>query len=218
MQKPDAGELLRRDGSNLASVFHQLPEHARDEVNRYLSKIVQGVAGVEAKTLGSQETLEFRQVVSGQKHPWRFLAASMSDGTLRACGVLTSIFQCLRESEIKPLLIGLEEPEMALHPAAASVLLSALREGSRRCQILVTSHSPDLLDNEDIPPESLFAVDSVDGITRIAMVDGAGRQVMRDRLFTPGELLRQNQLAPEPDALMEVSDERHLQLFDFNGK
>jgi predicted ATPase len=218
MQKPDAGELLRRDGGNLASVLHQLPEHARDEVNRYLSRIVQGVAGVEAKTLGSQETLEFRQVVSGQKHPWRFLAASMSDGTLRACGVLAAIFQSLRVSEIKPLLIGLEEPEMALHPAAASILLAALREGSRRCQILVTSHSPDLLDNQDIPPESLFAVDSVDGITRIAMVDGAGRQVMRDRLFTAGELLRQNQLAPEPDALVEVSDERQLQLFDFNGR
>ena len=218
MQKPDAGELLRRDGGNLASVLHQLPEHARDEVNRYLSRIVQGVAGVEAKTLGSQETLEFRQVVSGQKHPWRFLAASMSDGTLRACGVLAAIFQSLRVSEIKPLLIGLEEPEMALHPAAASILLAALREGSRRCQILVTSHSPDLLDNQDIPPESLFAVDSVDGITRIAMVDSAGRQVMRDRLFTAGELLRQNQLAPEPDALVEVSDERQLQLFDFNGR
>jgi hypothetical protein len=107
---------------------------------------------------------------------------------------------------------------MALHPAAASILLAALREGSRRCQILVTSHSPDLLDNQDISPASLFAVDSVDGITRIAMVDSAGRQVMRDRLFTAGELLRQNQLAPEPDALVEVSDERQLQLFDFNGR
>lgn len=28
------------------------------------------------KLIGSQETLEFRQVVKGQKHPWRFLAAS----------------------------------------------------------------------------------------------------------------------------------------------
>ena len=33
MQKPDPGELLRRDGSNLASVFQNLPESARQLTN-----------------------------------------------------------------------------------------------------------------------------------------------------------------------------------------
>lgn len=218
MQKPDAGDLLLRDGGNLASVFHQFPDDAVKTVNRYLAKIVNGVSGVEAKTLGSLETLEFRQAVHGQKHPWRFLAASMSDGTLRACGVLAAIFQSLRNTGAKPLAIGLEEPEMALHPAASSVLLSALREGSQHCQVLVTSHSPDLLDNPEIAAESIFAVESAAGVTRLGTIDESGREALRKRLFTAGELLRQNQIAPEPGAISEVSEDRQLQLFEFKSK
>lgn len=218
MQKPDPGELLRRDGSNIASVLQNLDEAHRNRVDEHLSRIVKGLAGAHTKILGSQETIEFRQAVKGQKHPWTFLASSMSDGTLRALGVLVAIFQNLRNASASPNLIGLEEPEMALHPAASAVLLGALREASANSQILVTSHSPDLLDNEDIPPESIFAVDNMDGITRIGTIDPAGRQMLRDKLFTPGELLRQNQIAADPAALEDTRDDRQLNFFNFNGK
>ena len=102
---------------------------------------------------------------------------------------------------------------MALHPAAASVLLGALREASTVSQIIVASHSPDLLDDSNIPDESILAVESRDGVTVIGPVDEAGRSVLRDNLFTPGELLRQNQLTPTPDSFIEV-EERQLKLFE----
>ena len=220
MQKPDPGDLLRRDGSNAASVLQQIPDDVREQVDAHLARIVPGISNAEAKTLGSQETVEFRQTVKGQAHPWRFLAGAMSDGTLRAFGVLLAVFQGAAGSpgNPPPLTIGLEEPEMALHPAAAGVLLAALREGEKHCQILVTSHSPDLLDNPDIPTESLLAVDNLDGLTRIGRIDEAGRTVLRDKLFTPGELLRQNQLAPDSESISDVSDERQLKLFEKNGR
>lgn len=218
MQKPDPGDILRREGGNIASVFQNLDDSHKERVNDYLSRIVSGLADARTKVLGSQETIEFRQAVKGQKHPWTFLASSMSDGTLRALGVLVAIFQNVREEGGAPMLIGLEEPEMALHPAASAVLLSALRQASLRSQIVVTSHSPDLLDNPDIPPDSIFAVENVDGVTRIGGIDEAGRSMLRDKLFTPGELLRQNQLAVDPAAVEEVRDERQLNLFDFNGR
>jgi predicted ATPase len=220
MQRPDPGDMLRRDGSNAASVLQQFPSDVRERVSSNLSRIVPGVSAAEAKTLGSQETIEFRQTIKGQGHPWRFLAGAMSDGTLRAFGILLAVFQAAssRSGSSPPLLIGLEEPEMALHPAAASVLLSALREGARHCQILVTSHSPDLLDNPDIPTESLLAVDNHDGLTRIGPIDEAGRTVLLQKLFTPGELLRQNQLAPDRNAVSDVSDERQLDLFELAGR
>ncbi len=219
MQKPDPGDILRRDGSNAASVFQQFSPEAQALVSGNLSRIVQGVSGAKAKTLGSQETIEFRQAVRGQEHPWHFLAGAMSDGTLRAFGILLAVFQAASSRPGKPPpLIGLEEPEMALHPAAAGVLLSALREGARYCQILVTSHSPDLLDNSDIPVDTLLAVSNHDGLTQIGPIDTAGRQVLRDRLFTPGELLRQNQLAPDEDAINDVAHERQLGMFEMNGR
>ena len=83
MQKPDPGDILRRDGSNSASVLQQFTPEARERVRANLSRIVPGITDAEAKTLGSQETIEFRQTVKGQSHPWRFLAGAMSDGTLR---------------------------------------------------------------------------------------------------------------------------------------
>ena len=219
MQKPDPGESLRRDGDNAASVLQQLDPDLRQRIGAYLSRIVPGVASVEPRTLGSQETVEFRQTVKGQEHPWRFLAASMSDGTLRALGILLAIFQraAATPDSHAPLLIGLEEPEMALHPAAAGVLLAALREASQSVQILVTSHSPDLLDNPDIDADALLAVENDAGLSRIAAIDRAGREMLRDRLFTPGELLRQNQLAPDLQGGADIGTDRQIGLFDFNG-
>jgi predicted ATPase len=215
MQKPDAGELLSREGWNSASVFAKLSEPAKDEIADYLGRIVSGVSGVEAKLLGSQETLEFRQGVKGQKHPWRFLASSMSDGTLRAFGILLALFQGRGRNGNAPPLVGLEEPEAALHPAAAGVLLGALREASTISQVLVTSHSPDLLDDPNIPDESILAVESKDGVTVIGPVDEAGRSVLQEKRFTPGELLRQNQLTPSAESFKEIQDEQQLKLFEF---
>lgn len=88
-------------------------------------------------------TLEFRQDMAGAKHPWRFNANSMSDGTLRALGILVALFQ--GGEGARPSLVGIEEPEVALHPAAAAVVRDALTCASTRCQVVVTSHSPELL-------------------------------------------------------------------------
>lgn len=88
LQKPDPGELLRRDGSNIPSMLQSLDSSQLNRVNDHLSRIVKGLASAQTKSLASQETIEFRQAVKGQKHPWTFLASSMSDGTLRALGIL----------------------------------------------------------------------------------------------------------------------------------
>lgn len=219
LQRPDPGELLRRDGSNAASVLQNLDAASAQRVNEYLSRLVPGVQSVEPKTLGLQETLEFRQVVAGQRHPWHFLATSMSDGTLRALGLLLAIQQGRTGEDLSraPSLIGLEEPETALHPAAAGILLAALREASRSTQTVVTSHSPDLLDDPDIGEDAVYAVESRDGLTRIGRIDAAGREMLRQRLFTPGELLRQNQLAPDDGAVADVRTESQLGLFELTG-
>lgn len=61
----------------------------------------------------------------------------------------------------------------------------------------MTSHSPDLLDDEQIPDESILAVVAEDGETHIGPLDEAGRSVLRDHLYTAGELLRLDQLRPD---------------------
>ena len=135
----------------------------------------------------------------------------MSDGTLRALGVLVALFQGVGNGDTR-WLIGIEEPEVALHPAAAGMLTDSLREASLTAQVLVTSHSPDLLDDELIPDDAILAVVAEHGETKIATLDETGRSALRDRLYTAGELLRMDQLRPDPN-LIPASPEQ-LVLFD----
>jgi predicted ATPase len=212
-QKPQDGRLLKSAGENIVSVIGHLERIAPDRltlIQEYLQSVVPMVQGVERKPIGPLETLEFRQDMAGSKHPWRFPAQNMSDGTLRALGVLTALFQS--NSDFAPLLVGIEEPETALHPAASAALREALSRASKKTQIIVTSHSPDLLDDHEISPESFLAVVSELGETRIGPLDQPSREVMRKHLFSAGELLRLNQLTPDRTVL-DLQARKQIDLF-----
>ena len=201
LQPPDPGALLRRDGSNIASVLANLRSRSPDLVKRieeYLAAVVPGIAGFDRKAIGPRETLEFRQKIRGATRPRRFLASGMSDGTLRACGVLVALLQGAVAGASSRSLVGIEEPEIALHPAAAEILIDSLQEASDHTQVLVTSHSPDLLDHDAISDASVLAVVAEDGDTHIGPLDEVGRSVLHDHLYTAGELLRMDQLRPAP--------------------
>ncbi len=201
VQPPDPGELLNRDGSNIASVLSNLASRSpelKERIEEYLAKVVPGISRVDRIVIGPKETLQFSQHVKGAKYPWNFLAANMSDGTLRAFGVLVALFQGAKNGIPARRLVGIEEPESALHPAVAGVLKDSLEDASAYAQILVTSHSPDVLDDDSIPDDSVLAVVAESGETKIGRLDEAGRSALRDRLFTAGELLRMDQLRPDP--------------------
>ena len=213
LQKPQDGAMLKPLGENIASVVAFMERSAPEDkrlVEEYLNAVVPSVHGVARMGVGHMETLEFRQDTAGAKHPWRFAANSMSDGTLRALGILVALFQ---GGEVaRPGLIAIEEPEVALHPAAAALVREALTRAAERSQVLVTSHSPELLDDEGISADSLLAVTADGGMTMIAPIDEASRKVIRERLYTAGELLKLNQLVPDPNALTDPEGNQ-LKLF-----
>jgi predicted ATPase len=219
LQSPDAGDLLHRDGSNIASVIARLGTdelQIKERIKAYLATIVAGIKDVDRVPLGPRETLEFRQEVIGSAHPWRFYANSMSDGTLRALGALVAVVQLVgRQNPVR--LVGIEEPETALHPAAAGALVDALREATAHTQILVTSHSPDLLDHLDLQHDGLLAVRAQQGKTGIAPVDPASLAAITDHLYTPGELLRMDQLDPDESDLQRQK-QAQLYLFDMGDE
>ena len=208
LQPPDPGDLLKPDGSNAASMLSSLEKRSpasKRRIEEYLGVVVPGLVKVNRWRVGPRETLEFRQEVRGPQDSSRFLASNMSDGTLRAFGVLLALFQSAGSGDSKRRLVGIEEPEAALHPAAAGVLVDALRDAAEHAQIFVTSHSPDLLDNDDIPDDSILAVLADYGQTKFGLretkigpLDQVGRSVLGDRMFTAGELLRMNQIDPDP--------------------
>jgi predicted ATPase len=212
-QKPQDGRILKSAGENVASVIAHLTKAEPDAIGfitEYLQKVIPSVHGVERKAIGPMETLSFRQDVTGAKFPWDFYAQNMSDGTLRALGVLTALYQVGEHT--RPTLVGLEEPETALHPAASSALREALIRASEKTQVLVTSHSPELLDAAEIRSASILSVIAMGGETKIAPVDDAARDVLTNHLYTAGELLRLNQIQPDPKVL-EAQNIKQLDLF-----
>jgi predicted ATPase len=212
-QKPQDGRILKSAGENVASVIAHLKKaepEALDFITGYLQKVIPSVHGVERKAIGPMETLSFRQDVTGAKFPWDFYAQNMSDGTLRALGVLTALYQVGEHT--RPTLVGLEEPETALHPAASSALREALVRASEKTQVLVTSHSPELLDDATIGSASILSVIAAGGETKIAPVDDATRDVLASHLYTAGELLRLNQIKPN-HSVLESQNIKQLDLF-----
>jgi ABC-type taurine transport system ATPase subunit len=86
----------------------------------------------------------------GKYEHWRARGAwqtegQFSDGTLRLMGILWAVMDGQG-----PLL--LEEPELSLHPGVVRVLPQMLARAQRRTgrQVFLSTHSPDLLNDEGI--------------------------------------------------------------------
>lgn len=198
LQKPQEGRVLKPDGSNIASVLGHLQQFDTDAytaVQEYLRVIVPEIHGVARHPLDPMETLVFLQSPGGVVEN-RFYASSMSDGTLRALGLLTALFQ----TGTSGALVGIEEPETALHPGAFAAIREVIGRAAAHHQIIVTSHSADLLDDAELAPEHILAVSSERGATRIAPLDYAARTAIQTKLFSAGELLRISQLTPSKES------------------
>jgi predicted ATPase len=207
LQDPDTGLSLKRDGSNAASVRREVKTRSIDDYERIcslLGKVVPGTTSVDYERVGSKETLQFRQQI-GTKYPWTFPALNMSDGTLRVLGLLLAVYQ-----QPPPPFVAVEEPESTVHPGALDVLVDVFLDGRRRSQVLLTTHSPDLLDSDKIEDGQVRVVTSDAGRTRISPLSQASREAVRQGLYSTGELLRANSLDPDLPASGQLSAELDL--------
>jgi len=210
LQEPDSGEYLKRDGSNAASVLKRLREEyggltQYNRICRLLSRVVEGIKKVEDRAVGQKETIQFKQDV-GSKDPWTFDALNMSDGTLRVLGLLLSVYQLGHHS-----LVAIEEPEATVHPAVTELIIEVLIDASQDRQVLITTHSPDILDYKYLKDEQIRVVTVERNRTLISPVSKAGREAIREHLYTPGELLRSGELNPDTEEATKAV--RQLKLF-----
>ncbi|HEV3383763.1 MAG TPA: AAA family ATPase [Gemmata sp.] len=207
--------FLERDGSNFASVIQtmtKIDKNAVERVGRYLSAVTRSVTLLGITNFGDYETVKFRVNRGDDEQVLEFDAANMSDGTLRIIGSLVAAYQSMPSPYGSPSLIAIEEPETALHPAAMRALVDALDEATLRTQILLTTHSAEMLDNPTIRPENIRAVQMIDGQTVIGPVDEASVEIVQRKLSTLGALERENQLEPD------FNDLERQRLLSHNGR
>jgi predicted ATPase len=151
---------LAPEGQNLAGVLHTL----HSEFPEIFSNIQDRLQALlpESRQLLSLLTME------GETHPGlleedvssKVPASAMSAGTLRFLGFLAVLY-----SPDAPPLVCFEEPENNLHPYALELLMDVLKSASRKRQVLISTHSPYLLNLVD--PESVFVFDKKHGETEI---------------------------------------------------
>ena len=180
-------------GENLASILRvmiQKKSRFFPELKSALTFAVPGVIDIRVVSAGSYYVVELKHErdAGTEKGSW-FDLSHESDGTIRLLAMLTALFQ-----DPAPSLICLEEPELAIHPGAMAVLSDTMVEAALRGQVLVATHSPDLIDR--LPIDSIRAVTAEDGSTRVGKVADHQLKSVREDLFSPGELHSMEGLQP----------------------
>jgi predicted ATPase len=187
-QEPTSLGQFEPDGSNVISVYDSFDANRRSLVVDRLNAIVPGITKVEVSSLAGQQTLKF-----GQQSPRgvrEFSARQMSDGTLKAFGILVALFQ-----PANPMLVVIEEPEIAIHLGALRTLIDILQTQASSVQLVLTTHSSDIVDQ--LPVDAIRVVWTDGDRSRIAPVSEEAALVVKDKLLTVGELMRSHALDPE---------------------
>jgi predicted ATPase len=205
-QETDSGIVLRPDGSNAASVLAEVGLRSPDDhlrIGELLAAVSPGIDEVRPTRHGKFVDFEFSQRW-GAANKLTFDAFSMSRGTLRALGILLAVYQ-----RTPPFLMTIEEPEASLHPGAVFTILDVLRHAAEDMQIVITTHSPEVLDMKWITDENIRFVSWAEGRTTVSGLAESSRIAIRKHLMGVGELLRSNALEPaEP-----FVNSRNLPLF-----
>ncbi|MEU6715198.1 AAA family ATPase [Nonomuraea sp. NPDC046802] len=226
LDESSAGQrLLGERGEHLGQVLTQLQaDHPsfKQSMDEYLRAIVPLSLGVDPRYQGDYTTISARfwtgdphlpywdainagAVNAGDPHVRVFEREQLSEGTVRAVGVLAALHQPgTLTGDIR--LVALEEPEIAIHPSNVVALFSAMREASSRTQIIATTQSSDLLSAEDISPDDLRIVEMRNSATVIGGLDDHTRSYLAERPSELSELHRQGYLSPmvPPDEVCQA--------------
>jgi predicted ATPase len=203
-QKQTTDQPLTESGENLASVLDALRStpHKRKvdsalraaipDVTEYSVPLPRSLLRSESYESDDYLLVYLKHLLSddGQQYVNRELSQE-SDGTKRILGLLAAMYQQPSRS-----LIGIEEPELNIHIGALPVLWEEFEDISQHSQIILTTHSPDLLNM--CKAEQLRIVDKLYGATRIAMIEESQKRIIQKRLAAPGQLLQAEGLHAAP--------------------
>ncbi len=155
------------DGQNLISVLHTLYTGDR-EFKRSLDDAMRAAFSDDYEELVFPPAADQRVQMRVR---WRSLkteqsAADLSDGTIRFL-MLLAILANPSPGE----LIAIDEPEAGLHPSMLPIIAEHAAAAAERTQVILTTHSTQLLDAfTDTPPTTTVA-QWRDGETHLAIVD-----------------------------------------------
>jgi predicted ATPase len=175
---------MDRHGSNWVSILKDQQSAIEPELVAALQKLTGDIEALRVAQFATYLVVQFRHAsTSGGKAGKWFDTTQESDGTLRVAGIVTALLQT------PPLpFIGIEEPELTIHPGALPLVYDFLAQASSRSQVIVTTHSPELLDLVDA--DDVRVVLRKDGVTTVAPMEEHQKSAVKSGLQSLGEVLR----------------------------
>ena len=187
--------FLRSYGENLAAFLHRLrtaedepSQHAWNQIEGLVRRVAPFIKNLAPELVAPGANNSAVRLDWIDQHDDRFSASDLSDGTLRAIALFTALAQ---PEATLPRFIAIDEPELGLHPVALQLLADLVHSVSTRCQIMLSTQSPALLDAFE--PKDVVVVDQKDGESVFRHLD---EEVLRDWLddYSLSELQRKNVL------------------------
>ena len=147
---------LSANGDNLGTVLHEILTRydfrsAAEELRDFLRVAYPAFEDIHCDTTYGTPP----QVLVGVREKGMsrsMMLWELSDGMLR--------FLCLATALLNPrppLLVAIDEPELGLHPGLLPVVAEMIKAAAERTQVLITTHSPDLLNCFDIADVAVMA-------------------------------------------------------------
>lgn len=177
--------FLMERGQNLVSLLSKLRGDHRQEFVKSLQQLYDGVVGFHIEVGDGRAELFVVEKGRGERY---IPASRLSDGTLR----YMTLAAILLDPNPPPLLV-IEEPELGLHPDVLLDVGHLVVKASRRTQLVVTTHSPVLIDALDDCPMSLVVCENYEGESLLERPDAEYlKKWLQDyslgKLWTAGDL------------------------------
>lgn len=182
------GDRLTPDAENLALVVNHVEHECPGRLNELLRRFCPRFERVSTRVSGGLAECWFHE--SGMTAP--IPATRVSDGTIRFVAVLATLL-----APSAPSVLGLEEPELGLHPDAAAAFAEVLVETSERTQVVVTTHSEALVAALSGHPEALVVCERREDTTSLRRLEPGEVEEWMDE-YTVGDLWRMGQLGGNP--------------------
>ncbi|MCU0432176.1 MAG: AAA family ATPase [Bacteroidia bacterium] len=188
-QSYDPQKPMEEHGKNWFSILKDQPKDEwEEELTEALKSLTGEIDDVSVRQVTGYLVANFRHGTAGETKKARiFDATQESDGTLRTAGIISALLQ-------KPYLnvIGIEEPELTVHPGAVKLLYDFIKSASRKSQIIVTTHSPELLDciSDEDELNNVYVVEKVNNSTLVRSIDKEQSDIVKKGLMTLGEVHR----------------------------
>ncbi|MBB6401604.1 putative ATPase [Methanococcus maripaludis] len=128
---------LEQDGSNLAIVLKQIFKNGgKDKLQGFIKDLLPAIGDIDVdKSTDKRMFFNICENQCSEKIPSCFI----SDGTINIISTIIALF-----FENNHIVI-IEEPERNLHPKLMSKLAELLKDASKRKQIIITTHNPELV-------------------------------------------------------------------------